>query len=167
MWKPSRLFSRELTQPQYRLILESPLHESSLIKLITQLGHIIVPTPSLTFPMDFSNLWKHRYRFTTSGVFKGRRARSPLRCYVYKWSLFLVKNLSSTHIMCYKADHKQVLCFQRAPLQKLQYTGTLLSNDPQQQLQFEGNLLSKGPQQPLICVSTLLLNFIFRRNCSV
>jgi len=32
--------------------------------------------------------------------------------------------------MNYKADHKQVLCFQRGP---------------QQQLQFEGNLFSKGP----------------------
>jgi len=51
-----------------------------------------------------------------SGVFKGRRARHfprappfwgpPLRCYVRKFSLVLMKNLLFTHIMYYKADHK-------------------------------------------------------------
>jgi len=50
-----------------------------------------------------------------SGLFKGRRARhlrrppflgAPLKCYTNKFSLFLVKNLLSTHIMCYKADRK-------------------------------------------------------------
>ena len=66
---------------------------------------------------------------------------APLKCYTHKFSLLLVKNLSSTHP---KADQKysafkgppcrncnvKVLCFQRAP------------------------------QLPLKCVSTLLLNFI-------
>ena len=60
-----------------------------------------------------------------SGVFKGRRARHlplaspflgpPLKCDERKFSLFLMKNLLFTHIMYYKADHKWVLCFQRAP----------------------------------------------------
>ena len=60
-----------------------------------------------------------------SGVFKGRRARHlprapsfwgpPLTYYAHKFSLFLVKDVLFTHIMCYKADHKQVFCFQRAP----------------------------------------------------
>jgi len=53
---------------------------------------------------------------TTSGVFKGRRARHlpraspflcpPVRCYARKCFLFLMKNLLFTHIMYYKADHK-------------------------------------------------------------
>jgi len=100
-----------------------------------------------------------------SGVFKGRRARHlprappfwglPLRYYAHKFSLFLVKDILFTHVMCHKANHKQVFCFQRAPLQKLQCVGTLLS---------------KGPQQQLKYVCTLLLNFIEgvpKRNCSV
>ena len=41
---------------------------------------------------------------------------APLRCYAGKFSLVLMKNLLFTHIMYYKADHKQVLCFQRGPL---------------------------------------------------
>ena len=61
----------------------------------------------------------------TSGVFKGRRARHlpraplfgspPLRYYGHKFSLFLVKDVLFTHVMCYKENHKQVFCFQRAP----------------------------------------------------
>ena len=43
----------------------------------------------------------------------------PLRYYVHKFSLFLVKDVLFTHVMRYKANHKQVFCFQRAPLQKL------------------------------------------------
>jgi len=100
-----------------------------------------------------------------SGVFKGRRARHlprvppfwgpPLRYYPHKFSLFLVKDVLFTHVMFYKANYKQVFCFQRPPLQKLKYAGTLLS---------------KGPQQQLKYVCTLLLNFIEgapKRNCSV
>jgi len=64
-----------------------------------------------------------------SGVFKGRRAWHlppptpfpPLRCSERRFSLFLVKKF--THIMCHKADHKQVLCFQR-----LHYGGPCLSS---------------------------------------
>jgi len=41
-----------------------------------------------------------------------------------------MKNLLFTHTMCYKADHQEVLCFQRGPLQKLQCAGTLLSQGP-------------------------------------
>jgi len=44
---------------------------------------------------------------------------SPLRYYVHKCSLFLVKDVLFTHVMCYKANYKQVFCFQRTPLQKL------------------------------------------------
>jgi len=44
---------------------------------------------------------------------------SPLRYYAHKFSLFLVKDVLFTHAMCYKANHKQVFCFQRAPLLKL------------------------------------------------
>jgi len=61
----------------------------------------------------------------SSGVFKGRQARHlprapffgapPLRYYAHKFSLFLVKDILFTHVMCYKANHKQVFCFQRAP----------------------------------------------------
>ena len=43
----------------------------------------------------------------------------PLRYYAHKFSLFLVKDELFTHVMCYKANHEQVFCFQRAPLQKL------------------------------------------------
>jgi len=50
----------------------------------------------------------------------------PLRCYARKFFLVLMKNLLFTHIMYYKADHKQVLCFERGPLQKLYCAGTLL-----------------------------------------
>jgi len=39
----------------------------------------------------------------------------PLRYYAHKFSLFLVKDVLFTHVMCYKANHKQVFCFQRAP----------------------------------------------------
>jgi len=31
---------------------------------------------------------------------------APLRCYARKFSLVLMKNVLSTHIMYYKADHK-------------------------------------------------------------
>jgi len=78
-----------------------------------------------------------------------------LRYYAHKFSLFLVKDVLFTHVMCYKANHKQVFCFQRTPLQKLWCAGTLLS---------------KGPQQQLKYVCTLLFNFIEvapKRNCSV
>ena len=43
----------------------------------------------------------------------------PLRYYAHKLSLFLVKDVLFTHVMCYKANHKEVFCFQRAPLQKM------------------------------------------------
>jgi len=71
----------------------------------------------------------------------------PLRCYAHKFFLFLVKNALFTHIMCYKAGHKQVLCFQSGPHQKLECAGILLS---------------RGPQTPPKCasLSTLLSNFI-------
>jgi len=46
---------------------------------------------------------------------KALASRPPLRCYAHKFSLFLVKTLLSTHTMCYEADHKRVLCFQRSP----------------------------------------------------
>ena len=94
-------------------------------------------------------LIKHGQRFgfvcqtemsATSGVFKGRRARHlprpplfgapPLRCYARKFFLVLMKNVLFTHIMYCKADHNQVLCFQRAPLQKLYCAGTLLWKGP-------------------------------------
>jgi len=48
--------------------------------------------------------------------------------------------------MCYKAGHKQVLCFQRGPLQKLQCAGILLSKE-----------LPNAPEESIVCtVSTLL-----------
>ena len=60
-----------------------------------------------------------------SGVFKGRQARHlpraplfgapPLRCNACKFSLYLVKNLYSTHIMYYKADHKYTLLSKTPP----------------------------------------------------
>ena len=43
----------------------------------------------------------------------------PLRYYAHKFSLFFVKDVLFTHVMCYKANHKQVFCFQTGPLQKL------------------------------------------------
>ena len=42
----------------------------------------------------------------------------PLRYHAHKFSLFLVKDVLFTHVMCYKANHKQVFCFQRAPYRK-------------------------------------------------
>ena len=101
-----------------------------------------------------------------SGVFKGRRERHlprapffapPFRCYADKFSLFLMRNLLFTHIMCYKADHEQVglLCFQKPPFR----------NCNVQVFCFQ-----RAPQKPLKCVSTLLLNFIEgapKRTCSV
>jgi len=59
----------------------------------------------------------HITMVTASCVFKGRRARylprappfwgPPSRCFARKFSLFLAKNLLSTHIIIYyKADHK-------------------------------------------------------------
>ena len=66
---------------------------------------------------------------TLSGVFKGRQVRHlpqappfwgpSSRYYAHKFSLFLVKDVLLTHVMCYKANDKQVFCFQRAPLKKL------------------------------------------------
>jgi len=41
-----------------------------------------------------------------------------------------VENLLSAHTIYYKADHKYALCFERAPLQKLQFAGTSLSKGP-------------------------------------
>jgi len=70
---------------------------------------------SLFFTHLCYSFFVHTVILTPSGVFKGRRARhlprsplfgGPLRCYARKFSLFLVKNLLSTHIMYYKADHK-------------------------------------------------------------
>jgi len=73
--------------------------------------------------------WGIDWVLMSSGVFKRRRARHlprappfwgpPLRYYVHKFSLFLVKDVLFTHVIFYKANHKQVFCFQRAPLQKL------------------------------------------------
>jgi len=91
-----------------------------------------------------------------SGVFKGRRARHlprdplfggpPLRCHARKFSLVLMKNVLFTHIMCYKADHKYVLCFQRgAPCRNCTVQVLCFESGSQQQLQFEGTLLSKRP----------------------
>ena len=65
-------------------------------------------------------------------------------CYARKFSLFLVKNLLSTHIIYYKADHKQALCFQRAPYRNFYVQVLCFQRGPQQQLEFQGNLLSKG-----------------------
>jgi len=77
---------------------------------------------------------------------RGTCLSPPLRCYAHKFSLFLVKNLLSAHIVCYKADHKQVLCFQRSPYKSFSVQVRCFQRVPQQQLQFEGNLLSKRPQ---------------------
>jgi len=67
---------------------------------------------------------KHKFIFIKilailcSGVFKERRARyllqdplfrAPSRCFVHKFSSFLVKSVLSTHIIYSEADHKQVL----------------------------------------------------------
>jgi len=46
--------------------------------------------------------------------------------------------------MYYKSDHKQVLCFQRAPYRNCTVQVLCFERAPQQQLQFEGTLLSKG-----------------------
>jgi len=43
-------------------LVKRSLQKSNLIKLFTQLRSI-VDTHSLTLTMDFSNLWKHCYRF--------------------------------------------------------------------------------------------------------
>ena len=65
---------------------------------------------------------------------------APLRCYAHKFSLFLVKNLLVTHIMCYKTDHKQVLCFKMPPYRNCNVKVLLLS--------FERVLLSSSwPRQ--------------------
>ena len=71
-----------------------------------------------------------------------------------------MKNLLFTHIMYYKANHKLVLCFQRAPYRNCNVQVPCFQRGPQQQLQFEGVCFHRGPQQQLKCVSTLLLNFI-------
>ena len=42
----------------------------------------------------------------------------PLKYYAHKFSLFLLKDVLFTHVMCYKANHKQVFCLQRALLSK-------------------------------------------------
>jgi len=44
-------------------LVKRNLHKSSLIKLFTQFRHII-RNHSLALTKDFSNLWKHCYRFT-------------------------------------------------------------------------------------------------------
>ena len=110
--------------------------------------------------------------FVTSGVFKGRRARHlprvpsfwgpPLTCYAHKFSLILVKNLLSTHIMCCKADHKQILCFQRAPYRNCNVHVLCFQKGPNSNCSLKVICFQRGPQQPLKCVSTLLLNFIER-----
>jgi len=41
-----------------------------------------------------------------------------------------MKNALFTHTMCCKAGHRQALCFQRGPHQKLQRAGILLSKGP-------------------------------------
>ena len=68
--------------------------------------------------------------------------------------LFFMKNLLFTHIMYYKADHKQVLCFQRGLLQKLECAGTLPSKDRDSNCSLKVIVFQKGPQQPVKCVST-------------
>ena len=85
--------------------------------------------------------------------FKGSRAKhlprppflGPTRCYAHKFSLFLMKNVSSTHIMCDKADQKQLFCIQRPPNRNCYMQVLCFQRGPKQQLQFEGNLFSKGP----------------------
>jgi len=103
---------------------------SSLSILIKAISHNL---PWLSVNKWRPEVWKDQFQFTersfaacskycinaiisTSGVFKGRRARHlpraplfggpPLRCYERKFSLVMMKNLLFTHIMYYKADHK-------------------------------------------------------------
>ena len=114
---------------------------------------------------------------TTSGVFKGRQARHlprappfwgfPLRCYVHKISLFLVKNVLFNHIMCYKVDRKQVLCFQRAPYRNCNVQVLCFQRGPQQQLQFEGNLLSKGPPTETVMCRYVAFTGALNSNCNL
>jgi len=95
---------------------------------------------------------------------------APLRCYAHKFSLFLVKNVLFTHIMCYKADHKQVLYFQRAPYRNCNVQVLYFQRVPNSNWNFKVICFQKGPQQPLKCVCTMLLNFIEgapKRNRSV
>jgi len=85
---------------------------------------------------------------------RGTCLEPPLQVLRHKFSLFLVKNLF-THIICLKADHKQVHSFQRGHIRNC-YVQVLC--------------FQRGPQQPLKCASTLLLNFIEgtpKRNCNM
>jgi len=53
-----------------------------------------------------------------------------LRYYAHKFSLFLVKDVLFTHIICYKADHKQVFCFQRPPYRNCNVQVLCFKRDP-------------------------------------
>jgi len=59
--------------------------------------------------------------------------------------------------MCYKAGHKQVLYFQRGPLQKLQCAGILLSKDPSNVTEMcKYSAFKLHCSSLLACVSSLL-----------
>ena len=94
----------------------------------------------------------------------------PLRCYVPKFSLFLMKNFLFTHTMYYKADYKYVLSFQRAPYRNCNVQVLCFQRGPNSNCNLKVICFQGGPQQPLKCASTLLLNFIEgapKRNCNV
>ena len=85
-------------------------------------------------------------------------SRAPSRYFARKYSLFLVKNLLSTHIIFSEPHHNSVLCLQRVPEEQLRCISRLLcfQQRRQQQLSCAGTLCYKGAQQQLPCVSRLL-----------
>jgi len=113
----------------------------------------------------------------SSGVFNGRRARHlprpplfwgpPLRYYVHKFSLFLVKDILFTHVMCYKANHQQVFCFQRAPYRNCNVQVLCFQRSPQQQFSRVSALLSKEPPTVTVICKYLAFTGAPNSNCNV
>jgi len=60
---------------------------------------------------------------------------------------------------CYKADHKEVLCFQRAPKETVMCRYFAFKGAPNSNCNLKVICFQRGAHQLLKYVSTLLLNF--------
>jgi len=73
-----------------------------------------------------------------------------------------VKNILSTHIIYYKADHKKVFFFEKGPPTETAMFRCFAFKGAPTATALKVICFQKGPQQLLKCVNTLPLKFIER-----
>jgi len=103
-----------------------------------------------------TQLWapqKNAYRqWCVSGETSEALASGPsLRCYAHTFSLFLVKNLLSIHMMYYKADRKLVgySSFKAPPTETVMCRYFSFEGAPNSNCNLKVICFQRGPQQPL------------------